>query len=649
MDVSISNTMLNKKINKLLESDLDQDKETLEAIKVLSSCFTDNTLTTRRNLSNILEKRSLVIIENFQSCFSEVKKIMDNLHHDLASMNSNCSQTMNKLKDLKMRNQNLLEKTHYLKNEWKTVDIQQAIVDKFLEKFHLTAQEIAILRGLPSRDDPHHQPPMTETFFSLLEKCRQIHEDSKTLLTTSQQTTGIETMNFMRAIEEAAFERLYKWTLVSLRSFNSDSMEIGYLIYRGLGFISERPVLFRNCLDEYGTVRRAVVVRNLIDALTRGGDAGNPPPIDLNSNDAVRYVGDMLTWVHQAIASEKELLIQLVQLCKLETLKETNIIQVILSFIMESVYRPIKARIEQILMSDPSSPKSHGPLILFKVKNLIKFYFKLFSSELLHDSQLVYTMLEIDSLANRVFINSLNYHCAYKLGKSDEGDQEQPPIDLTATDSLMETIYLIDQILSFQNSSILSPVDRQEVMITMVNVVIKPLIQACRECAAKLPGLEMSIFLLNCFNDIYLIICKCDYIDEFKEALEDQINVNQASLIHKNASNIITYFGLNTVYYAIKNEADTPLSSITGCDALALQSCSKKVDIFLAKPENFQLSELHFLKSIELKELIIRKSLELLCQMYREIYEAINKPENEYDEPTSLLPQTPDHIESILL
>ncbi|XP_015782944.1 conserved oligomeric Golgi complex subunit 6 [Tetranychus urticae] len=649
MDGSISNTMLNKKIAKLLESDLDHDKETLEAVKILSSCFTDNTITIRRNLSNTLEKRSLVIIENFQSCFGEIKRLMESLHLDLTSMNQSCLQTMNKIKNLKTKNQNLLEKTHYLKNERKTVDIQQAIVDKFLDRFHLKPHEIAILKGLPSKEDPHQPLPMTETFFELLGKCRQIHEDSKILLSSSQQTTGIETMDAMSVLEEAAFERLYKWTLNALRSFNPDSMEMNNLLFKAIGFISERTVLLKNCLDEYGTIRRAAVVRNLIDALTRGGPGGNPPPFDLNSNDPVRYVGDILTWVHQAIASEKELLVQLLQQCDPTTFKEINPIKTSLSFIMESLNRPIKARIEQLLMSEPSSTKSHGPLVLFKIKNLIKFYSKVFSTELLPDSQLVYTMVEIDSLAHRVFINSLNFHCAYKLGKSADGDNEQPPIDLTPTDSLMQTIYLIDQILSFQNSFILSPVDRQEIMITMVNVVIKPLIQACRVCAAKLPGLEMSIFLLNCFHEIYQIISKCEFVDEFKEALENQINDYQTSLINENASNIITYFGLTAVYYAIKNEANLPLSSITGCDALALQFCSKKVDFFLAKPDNFQLPQLSYLKSVELRDNIKRKSLEFLCQMYREIYEAINKKENEYDEPESLLTQTPDHFSSILL
>ena len=45
-----------------------------------------------------------------------------------------------------------------------------------------------------------------------------------------------------------------------------------------------------------------------MDALTRGGPGGRPRPIELHAHDPLRYVGDMLAWVHQAIAAEHEFL-----------------------------------------------------------------------------------------------------------------------------------------------------------------------------------------------------------------------------------------------------------------------------------------------------------------------------------------------------
>ena len=56
-------------------------------------------------------------------------------------------------------------------------------------------------------------------------------------------------------------------------------------------------------------------MRSFIDALTRGGPGGTPRPIELHSHDPLRYVGDMLAWLHQASASEKEHLQTLLKKC----------------------------------------------------------------------------------------------------------------------------------------------------------------------------------------------------------------------------------------------------------------------------------------------------------------------------------------------
>ena len=54
--------------------------------------------------------------------------------------------------------------------------------------------------------------------------------------------------------------------------------------------------------------RQATLLSSFITALTRGGPSGYPRPIELHAHDPLRYVGDMLAWVHQAIAAEREFL-----------------------------------------------------------------------------------------------------------------------------------------------------------------------------------------------------------------------------------------------------------------------------------------------------------------------------------------------------
>jgi hypothetical protein len=55
--------------------------------------------------------------------------------------------------------------------------------------------------------------------------------------------------------------------------------------------------------------RQAALVSSFTSALTTGSRTGGATlPIDLHAHDALRYIGDMLAWVHQAIAAEREFL-----------------------------------------------------------------------------------------------------------------------------------------------------------------------------------------------------------------------------------------------------------------------------------------------------------------------------------------------------
>ncbi|KAH7977470.1 hypothetical protein HPB49_026373 [Dermacentor silvarum] len=72
-DKSSSSNPLSRKLNKLLEARLENDRETLEALRSLSEFFTDNNIRTRRRLRGDLEKRSLAINEEFVQSFSDLK------------------------------------------------------------------------------------------------------------------------------------------------------------------------------------------------------------------------------------------------------------------------------------------------------------------------------------------------------------------------------------------------------------------------------------------------------------------------------------------------------------------------------------------------------------------------------------------------
>lgn len=48
-------------------------------------------------------------------------------------------------------------------------------------------------------------------------------------------------------------------------------------------------------------MRHNALFRRFISALTRGGPGGMPRPIEVHAHDPLRYVGDMLGWLHQVL------------------------------------------------------------------------------------------------------------------------------------------------------------------------------------------------------------------------------------------------------------------------------------------------------------------------------------------------------------
>uniref|UniRef100_A0A1B6DAR9 Conserved oligomeric Golgi complex subunit 6 n=1 Tax=Clastoptera arizonana TaxID=38151 RepID=A0A1B6DAR9_9HEMI len=108
---------INTRLNKILDTRLDNDKETLEALKELSIFFTENTLQSRRSLRSKIEKRSLSINEDFLTAFQKVKESLDNIYIDVSNMNKAVATMTSQLQATKAQTHHLIEQTTKLQGE----------------------------------------------------------------------------------------------------------------------------------------------------------------------------------------------------------------------------------------------------------------------------------------------------------------------------------------------------------------------------------------------------------------------------------------------------------------------------------------------------------------------------------------------------
>ncbi|XP_013406875.1 conserved oligomeric Golgi complex subunit 6 [Lingula anatina] len=659
------NNPLSRKLNKILDTRLDNDKEMLEALKALSSFFSENTLRNRRNLRGDVERRSLAINEDFIQAFQQVKEQLDSVYEDVKGMSECCQDMTTRLKAAKEQTHDLINQTTQLQTESQRLQMRAQVADAFLAKFQLKPEEVKILRG--TRDGALHPD-----FFKALARVKQIHTDCKVLLRTNQQTAGLEIMESMALHQESAYERLYRWTQNECRALSNESPDISSQLCLGLEALQDRPVLFRYSLDEFGTARRTAIVRGFIDALTRGGPGGTPRPIELHSHDPLRYVGDMLAWLHQATASEKEHLQTLLKKCNncwkilygpmyrkktgiysglygYELIEEAvmkadeaneGTIQDILGHITEGVCRPFKVRVEQVVVAEP------GPVLLYKLTNLLKFYEHTIGQLLSKDASLLGTLDEAHVLSSKMFFNSLNIHAARLLDKV-----ELPPAELGPTGPLNQTLQLLKDVLSSHDSSVVSIDDRQKDFSKIMSSVIDPLIQMCSLSASKLTTVDMATYMINCLYTMQSALALFEYTDQRLEMLQAQIDAHIDTLISEQASHILHRVGLASTYGIVQQHQPKqgPLSSIPGMEPGTLKGAIAKFDSFLSTPDGYILQQCSLLQSTTVRETTRKRSMELIVSAYEELYTAITAPQNGYKDPQNLMPRTPEQVKHLLI
>uniref|UniRef100_A0AAQ4RL75 Conserved oligomeric Golgi complex subunit 6 n=1 Tax=Gasterosteus aculeatus aculeatus TaxID=481459 RepID=A0AAQ4RL75_GASAC len=541
------NNPLSRKLNKILETRLDNDKEMLEALKALSVFFTDNSLRTRRNLRGDIERRSLSINEDFARIFKDVKEVPDHNFFQQAA---------------KEQTQDLIVKTNKLQGE--KLELRAQVAQAFLAKFQLSNEEMATLRG--SRD-----APITEVISSSLR--------------TNQQTAGI--MEQMAVLQETSYEQLYRWAQNDCRGLTQESCDVSPVLTQAMEALQDRPVLYKYTLDEFGTARRCAVVRGFIDALTRGGQGGTPRPIEMHSHDPMRYVGDMLAWLHQATASEKEHLEALLKQVTLPGVEEN--LQEVVAHITEGVCRPLKVRIEQVIVAEP------GAVLLYKLSNLLKFYHHTISSIIgTSVASLLITIEEMHILSKKMFFNSLSLHASRLMDKV-----ELPPVDLGPTASLTQTLSLLREVLASHDSSVVPLDARQADFAQVLSCILDPLLQLCTVSASNLGTADMATYMVNSLYVMKTTLALFEFTDKRLEMLEFQIEAHLDTLINEQASYVLTRAGLSYIYSCVQQHSaeQGPLSLLPSMESSSVKAAMVQFDRYLSSPDTLVMPQLNFLLS----------------------------------------------------
>ncbi|CAL5431956.1 unnamed protein product [Camellia sinensis] len=218
---------------------------------------------------------------------------------------------------------------------------------------------------------------MNDNFFKALSHVQEIHANCKVSLQTHHQFGAHGYDGHLPRRSLSAFAGGFRQSVghwVTMIILKSGAFENSSSLPQRKA--SPFQVLCRRDITHY--------FRRFITALTRGGPGGLPRPIEVHAHDPLHYVGDTLGWLHQAFASERELVLVLLDpdvvvdtgptahrfskglesdLGKIET-----DFSFALDRIFEGVCQPFKVRVKQVLQSQPNI------MISYKVSNTLEFY-----------------------------------------------------------------------------------------------------------------------------------------------------------------------------------------------------------------------------------------------------------------------------------
>ncbi|CAL9147014.1 unnamed protein product [Musa hybrid cultivar] len=691
---------LSRKLKKVLETRTDSP-DLLSSLSTLSTFYADNTPQARRNLKSSIEQRALAINHHFldaslaaqQASISRYSLLLffalDTVEEEVNALAECCDQIAKALSGCSESTGDIISTTERLKQELELTTQRQEIVSCFLRDYQLSNDEINALR----------EEELGENFFKALVHVQEIHANCKILLRTHHQRAGLELMDMMSVYQEGAYERLCRWVQAECKKLgDNDNPEVSDLLKTAICCLKERPVLFKYCAEEIANMRHHALFRRFISALTRGGPGGLPRPIEVHAHDPLRYVGDMLGWLHQALASERELVLVLLDtnansdtdsivhhFSKSSESDHTKFepeITFVLDRIFEGACRPFKIRVEQVLQSQPSL------IISYKLSNTLEFYSHTISDLLGRETALCNTLWLLKDAAQQTFFNILK-------GRGEKLLRYPPlvAVDLSPPPAVREGVSLLLDLIDTDNSMMVPASVKKPDFDPVITALLDPIVQMCEQAAEALKskgvlskrsrtssdlgsssrdsltfdamlskktstltqGAEMSstIYLINCLSAIQQALVDQGVAANYVDKITSDIDTNVSILVQMEVDAILTRCGLLSKISYIQNstsEVDSepgPLAQAPEMSPLVLSESLRTFFGLVTGTEGL-LPEFEQLQLPRLRSDASIRVARALADGYELLYKAVVDPKNKYPDPRSLVRHSPDQIKTIL-
>ena len=520
----------------------------------------------------------------------------------------------------------ILKEKAVITKEKEAIDTRQKVLEAFRAHFNLSDSQVLTLSSTTE--------PVDEEFFSALAYARKVHRDSQVLLGLDNQKLGLETLEHSSRLLNSAFQKLYRWVLDEFQSIDFENPQISSSLRRSLRVLAEKASLFHSCLSSFAEARERKISEGFLGALTgsiadpRATNATNP--IEYSAHDPLRYVGDMLAWIHSAAVSEKDALEVLFTVDEDELAKNyksgtesepwlqesdepiafdgQEVLKDLVKRALDGVARLVRQRVEEVMHSNEDA------VIAFKVANLIKFYEITLSKLLGEQSGLMEILHNLENLALRHFGADMKDNVATM-----QSEVNAPPTDLSPPESLEDALKMLKTLLASCETSLTTLDDQERKLSLVFKNALDPFISICERQSEELDEPQNHIFALNCYFAVNEVLASFPLAKEKAFIVSQKVDNRTQRLIEYQHQHMLEASGLidlhRTLVDLIKSTED--LAKMSSLDILkpeSLSTMSETLDEFLPSGFMDELDNIRQLRNASLVQVITKKAADMYCE-----------------------------------
>lgn len=629
-----ADNVISQKIANILSTSY-ADVSIRKALESLDQRVDKNTVETRRHLRSNTEaeviKANGVILKDFSKIANHLRSLGDSIK-DLNQK----TQDMEKLViDASRSTSQIVRESNELKVQDEKILGKQALLQAYENAFIISPEEIEVLTSAAS--------PVDDQFFEGLERIKRVHEDCQALLATENsksQAGGLEIMSSMSEYLDRAYDKLYYSVQHEFKHLSGQYVQLGRKIRRSLVTLAERPGLFESALNGLCENRQKSLSMEFVSALST--ETPSSKPIDYYAYDPLRYIGDIMAWIHSAAVNERENLDALFQTDtmtsglrqglasepweqgKLEDIKGTVDSQI--DKITGSLVRPLKVRVEQVISAETKVTT------VYQVSNVLLFYHNTFLKHFKQESAIILALARLRETCMRQFRT-----CLEEKIRQVKETQLQSTTDLQPPEFLFEANSDLKAVLTSYESSMAYTAGGNEELRQIIEDMTEPYLECCRRISSDLGDSTAEVFLINCY-DLVKINCLSLFssLSEYKiQQLDTRIEELVGVLVDRQYAQFLKSSGIEEYKDRLNDEQN-------------VAALSTKLDDFLPAATMESTPQLQRLSSPRIGSTITLRASQKFCDEFQRLETKISHLYPDEEARTQIFPRSLDEVKVLL-